>query len=265
MNQYPNGHQFERKKLKASEIKFDDTYQRPVNQNKVNKAVKNFNGDIWNEPKVSHRPGEGYFCFDGRRSTAIWQALHDNPDVLIDCKIFCGMSWDDEVEAFIQQFGENEDVTQAHKLRARYNRKSDKDIDVIDMVDIVGGLGWTVDFDKEDKSQGDKISAVVSLYRAYTTLGRRAFIDMMETIRESWGSNKDAVTNQILTGMKDFYKAYYGSFKHIDLVSSMKQTLPSEIIRHGKARKDLQTHTYGTEIWKQYNKGRRTHKLPEKL
>jgi hypothetical protein len=48
------------------------------------------------------------------------------------------------------------------------------------------------------------------------------------------------------------------------LVASLKQVHPIEIIRHGKARKDMQTHTYATEIWKQYNKKRRN-RLPEKL
>lgn len=266
MKTYPHGHPFDYKKLKASEIKFDETYQRPVNNSKVAKAVKNFNGDVWNLPKLSCRENGEYYCFDGRRSTAIWQALHDNPDVTIDCKVFYGMEWEDEVEAFIVQFGENENVTQAHKLRARYNRKSERDTSVVDMVDIVTGLGWGVEFDHtQANSKADKIDAVVSLYKAYETLGRMAFRDMMEVIRESWGSSKEAVSIQILSGMKDFYKAYYGSFKHCDLVSSLKQVMPSEIIRHGKARKDMQTHTYATEIWKQYNKKRTKNRLPEKL
>ena len=265
MKTYPNGHPFDYKKIKASEIKFDETYQRPINPSKVAKAVKNFNGDVWNLPKLSCRDNGEFFCFDGRRSTAIWQALHDDPDVNIDCKVFYGMSWEDEVEAFIVQFGENENVTQVHKLRARYNRKSDKDQDVVDMVDIVSNLGWGVQFDNtKANAKADSIEAVVSLYKAYETLGRTAFIDMMEVIRESWGSAKEAVSIQILSGMKDFYKAYYGSFKHNDLVASLKQVHPIEIIRHGKARKDMQTHTYATEIWKQYNKKRRN-RLPEQL
>lgn len=266
MKTYPNGHPFDYKKLKASEIKYDETYQRPVNNTKIAKAVKEFNGDVWNLPKLSCRENGEYYCFDGRRSTAIWQALHNDPDVTIDCKVFYGMSWDDEVEAFIQQFGENENVTQNHKLRARYNRKSDKDTDVVDMVDIVTGLGWSVEFDKESSAPGnDKIYAIVSLFKAYTVLGRKAFIDMMETIRQAWGSNKDAVTIQIITGMKDFYRTYYGNFKQIDLVSSLKQISIDKIIRNGKALKDIQSHTYATEIWKQYNKGRKTKRLPEKL
>jgi len=264
MKQYPNGHKFEFKRLIASEIKFDESYQRPINQSKVNKAVKNFNGDLWNPPKVSYRPGEGYFAFDGRRSTAIWQNFHDNQDVQMDCKIYYGMEWEDEVEAFIQQFGEKEEVAQTYKLRARYNRR---DTDVVDMVDTVRNLGWNIEFEKEKMVKTtDSICAVVTLYKAYTSLGRKAFVDMMEVIREAWGGDSDAVSIQILSGMKDFYKFYYGSFKHDCLVSSLKNTMPSEIIRHGKARKDIQkSHTYAIEIWKQYNKGRRTNKLPEKL
>ena len=189
MYKNPKGHEFEYKMIKASEIKFDETYQRPINEKKVRDAVKRFNGDIFNEPKASLRDDGCYYCFDGRRSTAIWQAYHNNLDEPILVKVFYGMIWDDEVEAFIQQFGEKEDVAKLYKLRAKYNRR---DPELVDMVEICKGLGWEVDFE-DVQSRGDQIGAVVTLMDAYYALGPAVFKEMMKVIREVYGSESEAV------------------------------------------------------------------------
>lgn len=260
MRKNPNGHDFDYIVIKASQIKFDRTYQRPIDESRVSAAVKKFNGDVYNEPKVSFRDYE-YWCFDGQQSTEMWKAYHNNPDEPILVKVFYGMTWDDEVEAFILQRGFAKDVAETWKLRAKYNRG---DIDVVDMVRIIRSLGWDIDFEKNTGSESGRIKAISALYKAYTKLGHHKFADMMQVIREAWGMDENAVRVQIISGMKTFYNTFYGSFRHDDLVSSLKKTVPLNIIRYGKSNAAVQSNTYAKEIWKQYNQRRRT-RLPDRL
>ena len=101
---YANGHEFEMRQLRPSQIRCDPLYQRELDIRRVDKIVKEFNGDTFNEPKVSYRDGV-YWVFDGQHTIAAWRKYHNGEDKLINCKVFKGMTWIDECEAFIRQNG----------------------------------------------------------------------------------------------------------------------------------------------------------------
>lgn len=64
---YPNGHEFEFKVLRPSQIKVDPLYQRPLETKRVERIVKEWSGDLVNEPKVSYRDGQ-YWIFNGQHT-----------------------------------------------------------------------------------------------------------------------------------------------------------------------------------------------------
>lgn len=256
----PKGHDYEYRMIKASEIKFD-TYQRALDEPRVHRIVKEFNGDVFNAPKVSYRDG-CYWCFNGRHSVAAWKAYHSNPDEMIECKVFYGMTWDDEVDAFLVQTGFSKSVANTWKIRAKYMKK---DIDVVDMVRIVRKVGWDIDFENTKMGNQDMIQAVNSVYQAYLKLGPIAFEDMMTVLREAYGSCHDAVTVQTITGMKGFYRAFYGKFKHIDLVSALKREAPSKIVREAKSVFFNSDNKYALQICRIYNYKRRNKLDEDKL
>lgn len=247
---YPNGHEFERKILRPSQLRTDSLYQRALDTARVEKIVKEFNGDTFNEPKVSYRDGV-YWIFDGQQSTAAWRKLHGDTDEPLWCKVFKGMTWIDECEAFIRQNGLAKDPTTNDKLRAAYNERRPE---VVDMVEKAQLCGFVVDF--VTNKTPTRIVAVSKLFRAHETLGSEAFLDMMTAIKEAWYGDIDAISSQIISGMTTFYKTYYGNFKRADLVNSLKRITPAEIIRNGKAF-TKRTNTYTREIVKQYNIHRR--------
>ena len=72
---YPNGHEFEYRYLRPSQIQVDPLYQRRLRPAVVDNIVKEFNGDTFNEPKVSNRDGK-YWVFDGQHTLAASAQAH---------------------------------------------------------------------------------------------------------------------------------------------------------------------------------------------
>lgn len=247
---YPKGHEFEFKYLRPSQIVADPLYQRPLDQRRVEQIVKEFSGDLFNEPKVSYRDGK-YWVFNGQHSLAAWRHFYGNEDKPVFCKVFKGMTWLEECDAFMKQNGLSKDPTTNEKLHAAFNSK---DPDVVDMVEKAKLCGFDVNFSQSKTPT--RIIALSALFRAYKMLGSEAFLDMLTAIKEAWYGDIDAVSQQIISGMASFYKAYGGNFKREALVNALKKTTPARIIAQGKSFTN-RTNTYTREIVKAYNMKRK--------
>ena len=251
---YPKGHEFEYRMLRPSQIRVDSLYQRQLDAKRVDKIVREFNGDTFNEPKVSYRDGL-FFVFDGQHSIAAWRRYHENEDTPLLCKVYKGMTWLEECDAFVRQNGLDKDPTTNDKLRAAYNSKNP---DVVDMVQKAEMCGFVVDF--VVSKTPSRIVATTALYRAYKMLGGEKYLRMLTAIKEAWYGDMDAISSQIITGMATVFKTYH--FDMDSFVKSMKRTTPTKIIAQGKTYRD-RTNTYSREIVKQYNYKRTKYKLDE--
>ena len=255
---YPKGHEFEYRQLRPSQIKVDRLYQRKLENNRVDKIAAEFNGDIFNEPKISYRDGV-YWVFDGQHSIAAWRKYYGGEDKLVTCKVYKGMTWLEECDCFVQQNGIKKDPTTNDKLRAAYNSK---DPDVIDMVEKAKLCGFTVDFIQSQTPT--RIICTNTLFRAYKALGAEPYLDMLTAIKEAWYGEDDSVSRAVISGMTAFYKAYYGNFTRAELVKSLKRISPSRIVRDGRQYHN-RTNTYAREIAKHYNKKRSKFKVDENV
>lgn len=253
---YPNGHEFEYRLLRPSQIRVDPLYQRDLDTKRVDKIVKEFSGTQFNEPKVSYRDGV-YWVFDGQHSVAAWRQYH-GCDKLVNCKVFKGMTWLDECIAFVKQNGIQKDPTTNEKLKAAYNSGNP---DVVDMKTKAELCGFTVDFSLSKSAT--RIVATSALFGAYKSLTPEAYLDMLTAIKEAWYGDPDAVSKSILSGMTVFYKKYYGNFKNDELVKSLKRVSPSVIIRNGRPFKKVSA--YSLEILKVYNARRSKWRLENLL
>lgn len=253
---YPKGHEFDYKPLRPSQIRFDELYQRELDNARVEKIVKEFDGDTFNEPKVSYRDG-AYWCFDGQHSTAAWRRLNDGEDKPLLCKVFHGMTWLDEADAFVKQNGLAKDPTTLQKLRTCYNSHRP---DVTEMVTGAEIAGFKISFTKN--RNGRNISAVAGLFKSYQKLGYEKYLDMLFAIAEAWQFDPDGTSQQILSGMTEFYARYAGQFKREDLVSRLKKVAPLAIVRRGKSD-TAHGNGYCREILRLYNRNRSTHRLDD--
>lgn len=252
---YPGGHEFEFKAIRPSQMKVDRLYQRELDQKRVEKIAREWDGDLMNEPKISYRDGQ-YWVFNGQHTTAAWRAINHGEDKPINCKVFKGMTWLEECDAFVKQNGISKDPTTNDKLKAANNSK---DPEVVDMVQKAKLCGFVVDFSMSKTPT--RIVATSALFRAYKSIGSEAFLDMLTAIKEAWYGDIDAICAQIITGLATFYKTYGGNFTREKLVEALKDTTPARIIARGKAD-SKRSNTYTREIVKQYNH-RKKYRLDE--
>lgn len=245
---YPDSHEFEFKVLRPSQIKIDPLYQRDLDVKRVSKIVTEWNGDLFNEPKVSYRDGQ-FWVFNGQHSISTWQEKFGDKPML--CKVYKGMTWLEECEAFVAQNGISKDPTTSEKLKAA---KEARRPDVMAMVDGAELVGFKVSF-RNSKGTPNTICALGTLFKAFHKLGPDAYVDMLTAIRDAWDGDPDAVCTQIINAMTVFYKTYKGNFKREDLVASLKRITPAAIIRNG--RTTHMKNSFTREIVKQYNTKRR--------
>ena len=254
-----NSHDFEYRYLRPSQLVIDTTYQRGLTVSRVDKIVGDFDGDLFNEPKVSLRDGK-YYGFDGQHSVRAWEKkFGDKP---IYCKVFKGMTWMDEQRVFLAQTGYSSPLMINDKFKALFNGG---DTDIVSMVRGAERVGFVVLLGKKDHaSDANHIRAVKSLYNAFKSLGTDAYMDMLTVIHDAWPGIDERVNQNIIKGMSEFYKAFYGSFTQSDLIKALSRVRPIDIIREGRATS--LKHGHAREIVKAYNRNRKAHRLDaEKL
>lgn len=249
---------WEYKQLSTKELCVDELYQRPINQQRVNRIVKNYDICLVNPVKVSFRDGK-YWIFDGDHTVAAEKKKRGKgKDVVVDCKVFYGLSRLDEMELFTAQNGESASVAVGDKLRALYNFG---DKDVVNMVQNAQAAGIRIDFTKTTAQY--KVTAVGTLLKISMRMKREPFIDMLNVLRNAWDGIPDSFCREILVGMEAFYTNFYGKFKAKDLIKSLTKITPMFIVREGKnvGASAFAANAYMNVILRVYNNGRKTTRL----
>ena len=92
-------------------------YQRVLHVEKVAHIAENFSEYIANEPKVSYRDGR-FYVFDGQNTVEARRTCNGGKDVTIRCKVFYGLTKEDEATLFAIQTGNATCLTADERLRA---------------------------------------------------------------------------------------------------------------------------------------------------
>ena len=92
-------------------------YQRMLRMEKVSQIAENFSEYIANEPKVSYRDGR-FYIFDGQNTVEARRTCNGGMELPIRCKVFCGLTKEDEATLFAIQTGNATCLTAGERLRA---------------------------------------------------------------------------------------------------------------------------------------------------
>ena len=247
------------KKLNTKFLFVDDLYQRELDTDRVNKIVRDFDPNLVNPIKVSYRMGK-FWVIDGHHTMAALIAKNGGKDLLVDCKVFYGMTWLDEVNYFLAQTGKHSRaINISDRLRAM---KNSGDPDVTKMVKLAEKAGFIIDF-KGSKGQ-NKIVALSTLARAYSGLTPDEYFEYLSLIKRTWGGMPESLSREILQGMFVFYKTYKGTFSPKNFVNRLKKVAPYAIIRDGRVSSSPGATKYARQILGRYNFNARD-RLPDLL
>ena len=95
-----------------------EIYQRGVERKRVELIAKDFNEYIVNEPKVSFRNGR-YYVMDGQHTIEGCILLNGGEDRPILCKVYTGLTMEQETLLFAEQNGHAAPLSAGIKLRAK--------------------------------------------------------------------------------------------------------------------------------------------------
>lgn len=235
-------------------------YQRSIDTSKVKKIVANFNPNLVNPVKVSFRENS-YWVFDGQHTLRALVLRNGGTDLMVDCKVYYGMTYEDEARMFALQNGIQTAVQSIQQLRSLYEAK---DVNVLGFKETVEATGIKCDFVKTSDTPF-RISCYGGLYKIYRNKGAQHTLDLLTTIIEIWGGEASSLRGEIINGMDIFMTVYNLEYNRKILVSKLSRVSPISIIRDGRISPTGGNKRFAKMILAQYNKNASTNKLEDKI
>ena len=177
--------------------------QRKLDPVRVAQIVREFSPLIANPIKVSFRDGK-YYIFDGMHTFMALKALNVGEDFPVFCRVYYGLTKEDQARLFAAQFGASAPVTLPYRLRA-LNEANDKQ--VVDFIGQTHKNGFSITLGNH-KAQNGNISAVCEAFKMYKYLGSEMYARMLDIIHKTWTGETWSVSKFMLSGMARYMKNY---------------------------------------------------------
>ena len=177
-----------------------ELYQRGIQRKRVELIARDFNEYTANDPKVSFRNGR-YYVTDGQHTIEARILRNGGKDLPILCKVYTGLTMQQEALFFAEQNGHAAPLTAGIKLRAKVVGEDAPSVAFLAATNRVG-----LDFN-------------------YDSLQR--------LIVAAWEGKPDSFRASVLRGMMHFMELYHGEFSEERLIRALRSVHPMEIYRSG--------------------------------
>ena len=184
---------------------------------------------VANEPKVSFRNGQ-FIVTDGQHTIEGRILRNGGKDLPILCKVYTGMTVEQEALLFAEQNGFSAPLTAGIKLRAK----------------VVGGdaiskaflaatnrVGLSLNYDSQQLTDY-RIGCVGTAFRLYKQMGEPLYCETMQLIVAAWEGKPDSFRASVLKGMMHFVELYHGEFSEERLLRALRSIHPVDIYRIGQ-------------------------------
>ena len=232
------GHEIKEMFLKPDQTNIDYSYQHHVPDKEIKAILNKWNYDLVNMPKVSLRADGTYWVLDGQHTIRAW-AVHEK-GAPIKCKVYIGLTWEEEVELFLQQDGVKHNLTTGDKAKAGYNRG---DQDIVGPVDAAKLIGITVSF--TNTKTVNTTAAIAACKNAYKRLGSQKYTDALAVLKNAWNGDNDGLTAQFINGITELFVTHYAEIDQKRLVNALSKNNP---IYYARSAKDMR----GSNVAKKY-------------
>lgn len=216
--------------LKASDLRVDPRYQRPLDMKRVRKMARVFNADAFGVLYVSKRADGGYWLIDGQHRQAL---LHEIGwgDQTAACMVFSGLTLEAEAEIFILSNSGSQPNALA-KFKAALTQQEPQ---AVEIDRIVRRCGLQVGAGGNQRT----LQAVAALRRAYDKGGSFMLERTLRCILDAWGSDSSNFQADLILGLTLFQKRYNRD-QPIDmakLATQIAKTTPNDLLARARARR----------------------------
>ena len=189
--------------LNNKQLRISPEIQRKLNPIRVAEIAANYTEPVCNPVKVNYRDG-GYYIFDGMHTRAALMVLNGGDDFPVLCRLFTGMTKEQEAALFTAQFGSSAPVGMIDRLRAM---EVAKDPDVLNFLKVTREAGFDITLGSEASPNGS-IVAVCTAYKVYGLLGSEEYGRMLKILHRTWAGENWSVNKFMLGGMARFMRMY---------------------------------------------------------
>ena len=178
---------------------------------------------------ISFRNGK-YYVVDGQHTIEGRILRNGGKDLPILCKVYTGMTVEQEALLFAEQNGFSAPLTAGIKLRAK----------------VVGGdaiskaflaatnrVGLSLNYDSQQLTDY-RIGCVGTAFRLYKQMGEPLYCETMRLIVAAWEGKPDSFRASVLKGMMHFVELYHGEFSEERLLRALRNIHPVDIYRIGQ-------------------------------
>ncbi len=247
--------------VRLSEIRVDDRYQRALRPNVVRKIASNFSWDAFGTPVVSVRDNGGMYVVDGQhRITAAREKGLEHEEIIVDPRY--GLTSSEEAELFLL-LNDKTNPTPLDKYLAGLVAGYPTEVGIDE---IVTRMGLRVTY----SSAAGCVRAVQALRKTYAK-SSEALVATLATIINAWGTEPLNFEGSLLEGIG----IIYGDHGEVVTVRELTEKLAaragggSGLLGTARGRHGM----YGGTVAKnvaaiiamEWNKGRRTRKLPSEF
>lgn len=258
MNTLEN-HPYREVAINSAFLEVPAEYQRRLQMSKVRQMVAEFNDIIVNPPKVSYRDGH-YIVFDGQHTVMGLKTRNNNEDLPIVCRVYTGLTKEEEALLFAQQTGASTPLSAGAKLRAKL---VGKDAESLAFLAATEAAGLQLGFDSS--RAGRKIVCIRTAYKEYQERGADLYTEGLRVISEAWDGIPDSLRSGIIQGVMRFVSVYNGEYKYDRLVKRLRTTQPLKIVHDADAMSGPASYRYMMQILKLYNGCSKKNMLPMKF
>ena len=229
-------------------------YQRPVNQQEVERLLREWDDRLLEPLVVSFRDGK-FYVVDGQHRIAAMRQMNGGQEAMVMCKIYSGLTYEQEAELCYKLDKAKKRLSLSQSTNALVESGTDAEVAEIRRLVEKAGFRWALG---KRSGRPNEIMATRAVIQSYRLLGGAAFQRMLKLIKHTWRENAHATTAAMITGMALFLKTYETELNDSTFVKRMSAVHPEEIIRRG--RLDFSTNRialrYARVLLEKYNGGR---------
>ena len=208
--------------INNSQLHISPDIQRRLDPIRVAEIASSFSPVICNPVKVNYRDGK-YYVFDGMHTRAALMVMNSGEDFPVMCRVYTGLTKEDEAQLFAVQFGASAPVSMIYRLRAL---EVAKDPVVLEFLRTTRSAGFSITLGDSTAANGN-IAAVCTAYTVYGEIGKEEYKRMLTILHRTWAGESWSVNKFMLGGMARFLKMY--EVEEASFVSAFREVTQDQI------------------------------------